>query len=163
MTIKWRLIVFFIVTAIGLFACKPKYGLQKLAIMDIYNRPISTLLKDDKVAFFTENGEKKIAHIGGVEFIEGRDSLISYIKRVYYKNPNYYKYGEFNVLERFFVLFNKKLEIVEVRIMYRQYANNERFYYDSIFVNAIKSTSGMWYKTVKDKNYYTYLIQIKDF
>ncbi|GAK37019.1 hypothetical protein JCM15093_2233 [Bacteroides graminisolvens DSM 19988 = JCM 15093] len=59
--------------------------------------------------------------------------------------------------EYFIVLFDENLKIREVRILYRKGYNNERFFYDSIFVNALKNTTGMWHKTIENKKWYTYL------
>ena len=53
--------------------------------------------------------------------------------------------------------FDENLKIREVRILYRKGYNNERFFYDSIFVNALKNTTGMWHKTIENKKWYTYL------
>lgn len=116
---------------------------------------------DENYCYVTENGEKKVSFLGGVEFNEGRVSLIDYIKRAYYDNPDYHKYNEFNTLDRFWILFDKNLNIIEVRIMYRPHVKNQNFYYDDIFINAIKNTSGKWHKTVENKKYYVYLIQIR--
>lgn len=43
-----------------------------------------------------------------------------------------------------------------MRILYRKGYNNKRFYYDSVFINEIKNTTGMWEQTGEDKDWYIY-------
>jgi len=156
MITKWKYIAVFIGILTGLCYCQSGKRIQQQAIKDIQGRPISSLLKDNKTTYYSENGEKIIAYVGGVEFNGGRDSLSAYLLTKYVNHPSY-NYEEYNVYEYFVILFDKNLDIKEVRIMYRKYADNERFYYDNIFIDALKSTTGMWHKTVENQEWYTYL------
>ncbi len=156
MIIKWRHIAIFIGILTSCYCCNSEKIIQQEAIKDIYGRPISYLVKNDKVIYYSENKEKITAYVGGVEFNGGRDSLSAYLLANYVNNPNY-TYEEYNVDEYFIILFDKNLDIKEVRIMHRKYANNKRFYYDSIFINALKNTTGMWYKTIENQKWHTYL------
>lgn len=94
--------------------------------------------------------------MGGIEFNGGRDSLSAYLGEKYVNAPHY-NHEDYNIIEYFILLLNKNLEVKEVRIVYRQYDNNKRFYYDSIFVDALKNTTGMWHKTVENQEWYAYL------
>jgi len=157
MIIKWSYIALFIGILTISCCCEAKKKIQRHAIEDIHGRPISFLLKDGKVGYYTENGEKIIVNVvRGIEFNGGKDSLSAYLLTKYINHPSY-NYQEYNVYEYFFILFDKNLDIKEVRIMYRKYADNERFYYDSIFIEALKNTTGMWYKTVENQEWYIYL------
>lgn len=137
-------------------SCTSQKNTQRQFIRYIYDCPVSSLLKDGKAIYYTENGEKIIANVGGVEFDGGKDSLSAYLLSKYINHPNY-NHTEYNVYEHFLILFDEHLDIKEVRIMHRKYADNERFYYDNIFIEALKSTTGMWHKTVEGKKWYYYL------
>jgi hypothetical protein len=157
MITKWKYIVMFVGILIALCCCGSEKQIRQQAIKDIYGHPIRFLLKDNKAAYFSEDGKKLIAYSGGVEFNRGQKALKEYLDNIFYNNPDYHKHSEFNVIETFFLLLNARLDVVEVRIMYRNYADNKRFYYDSIFVDALKNTTGMWHKTGEDKEWYIYL------
>jgi len=45
--------------------------------------------------------------------------------------------------------------------MYRKYADNERSYYDSIIVDALKNTIDMWHKTIEGQKWYIYLYRYR--
>lgn len=156
MMIEKKHIILSIGVLIGFCCCTSHNKTQRQFTQDIHGYPLTSLLKDDKAIYHTENGEKLIANVGGVEFNGERDSLSAYLLSKYIHHPNYNNI-EYNVCEHFFILFNEHLDIKEVRIMYRKYANNERFYYDTIFVDALKNTTGMWHKTVENKKWYYYL------
>jgi hypothetical protein len=155
MITKWKYIVTFVVISIGLYCCGSEKRIRQQAIKDIYGRPISFLLDDNRDIYYLEDGKRIIAYLRGVEFNGGRDSLSKYLLTKYVNHPSY-NYMEYNIYEYFFILFNKNIEIKEVRIMYRKYNDNKRYYYDSIFVDALKNTSGMWHKTTEDKEWYIY-------
>lgn len=153
---KFYYIGAFILFLIG-FQCVSSKRTNSYSIKDINNYPIIKRIDSSKVYYVKKDGTKLIGCLGGVEFNGGNDILKKHLDSIYYSNPNYNNYSEFNVLENFFILFDEKLNIEEVRIMNRRYANNERFYYDSIFVNALKNTTGMWHKTIEDQEWYIYL------
>lgn len=151
---KWKYIVVFIILLTGFCYCGvKKYHRQTLK--DIYERPIISLLGKNKGLYYSEGGKEIIAYLGGVEFNGGNDSLSNYLLKKYVNHPDY-NYEEYNLREDFIVLLNKRLEVEEVRILYRRVYDNERFYYDSIFVDEIKNTTGMWEKTVENKEWYIY-------
>jgi hypothetical protein len=126
-------------------------------IKDINGNPIINRIGSDSIiSYIKEDGTTLISYMGGVEFSGGRESLKAYLDSAYYNNP-YYDYSEFNVFEYFYILFDKDLNIEEIRMSYRNYADNKRFYYDSIFVDALKTSTGRWYKTGVDKEWYIYL------
>ncbi|WP_353331802.1 hypothetical protein [Bacteroides sedimenti] len=156
MIIRLRSFVLLIVLFIGFCGCSSGKKIRQQAIKDIYGQPISFLLKKNREIYYSVNGEKKIAYPGGVEFNGGNDSLSAYILSKYVNHPDY-NYDEFNVNEYFFMLFDKDLNIKGIRIMHKKYAPKERPYYDSIFINALKSTAGMWRKTVENQEWYIYL------
>lgn len=156
MITKWRNIVIIIGILLGIYCCKSGIEIQQKAVKDIYGNPICYLLKDNKVIYFSETGEKIRANFGGVEFNGGRDSLSAYLLTKYINHPSYI-YDEYNVYECFYILFDKNLNIKEVRIMDRKYAYNKRFYYDNIFIETLKNTTGMWSKIVDNKEWYIYM------
>jgi hypothetical protein len=156
MITKWIYIAVFIGILTELCCCKSGTIIQQQAVKDIHDNPICSLLNDNKVFYYPETGERIISNFGGVEFKGGKDSLSAYLLTKYVNHPSY-NYEEYGVYECFFILFDKNLDIKEVRIMYRKYAENKRFYYDSIFIEALKNTAGMWHKTVENKEWYTYL------
>jgi hypothetical protein len=148
---------------IGMFVlfliCFPCCSLTKTSsnpIKDINGYSIIEKIDSSKVYYVKEDGVKLIAGLGGIEFNGGKDALKTYLDSAFYNNPDYHNYREFNVLENFFILFDENLNIEEIRIMYRNYADNKRFYYDSIFVDALKNSSGRWHKTVLNNGLYTY-------
>jgi len=156
MIIKLRYIALLIALLTGLYGCGSQKEMQQQAIKDIYGCPISFLLKNDRVIYYSVNGEKKTVYSGGIEFNSGRDSLSEYLLSKYVNHPDY-NYNEYNVYEHFIILFDKDLNIKEIRIMHRKYAGKERPYYDTIFINALKGTAGMWHKTVENQKWYIYL------
>ena len=151
---NWKYITLFVGVSIGFYCCGSEKNIRQQAAKDIYGHPIGFLLEDNKNIYYTEKGKKIITYIGEIEFNEGKDSLAAYLNDVYYNHPSY-NYEEYNMWSLFFILFDKNLNIVEVRIMKRP--RNEEFYYDSIFIEALKSTAGMWHKTVEGKEWYIYL------
>lgn len=156
MIIRLRYIGLFITLLIGFYGCGSDKEIRQQAIKDIDGRPISFLLKNDRGLYYPINGEEKTVYFGGVEFNGGRDSLSEYLLSKYVNHPDY-NYNEYNVYEHFFILFDKDLNIKEIRIMHRKYAGKERPYYDTIFINALKGTTGMWRKTVENQKWYIYL------
>lgn len=156
MIIRLRYIGLFITLLIGFYGCGSEKEIRQQAIKDIDGRPISFLLKNDRGLYYSVNGKKKTAYFGGVEFNGGRDSLSEYLLSKYVNHPDY-NYNEYNVYEHFFILFDKDLNIKEIRIMHTKYAGKERPYYDTIFINALKGTTGMWHKTVENQKWYIYL------
>jgi len=150
---KFYYIGVFVLFLVGLSCC----SIRKTSldfVKDIDGYPIVEKIDSTEVYYVKKNGEKLIAYFKGVEFNGGRDSLSAYLNDVYYNHPSY-NYEEYNMLSLFFILFDKNLNIVEVRIMKRP--RNEEFYYDDILIEALKSTTGMWHKTVDNKEWYIYL------
>ena len=172
MTTKWRYIAVLITVLTGFYFCRAEKqtkrqkgeiyenscdSIRQQALIDIHGQPIIYLLDENKAVYYREDGFKIIVHYNrGVEFIGGKDSLSVYLLTKYINHLSY-NHLEYNVHENFFILFDKNLDIKEVRIMYRNNANNERFYYDNIFIDALKNTVGMWNKIVEDAEWYVYL------
>ncbi|MBP1593492.1 MAG: hypothetical protein H6Q12_510 [Bacteroidetes bacterium] len=98
MIIKLRYIGLLIALLTGLYGCGSQKEIQQQAIKDIDGRPISFLLKNDRVIYYSVNGEKKTAYSGGVEFNSGRESLSEYLLSKYVNHPDY-NYNEYNVYE----------------------------------------------------------------
>lgn len=154
MITKWKYIGVSVLLLVGLYSFGQKKH-QQQAIKDIYGGPILSVCEEKKGVYHFEDGKEITVYIGGVEFKGGHDSLSNYLLKEYVNHPDY-NFEEYNLREDFIVLLNKKLEVAEVRILYRKGYDNERFYYDSIFVNEIKNTTGMWKKTVENKKWYIY-------
>ena len=153
MIFKFYNIGVFVFLLVGLSCCSiTKTSLN--FVKDIDGYPIAERIDSTEVYYVKKEGEKLVSYFRGVEFNGGCDSLSAYLNDVYYNHPSY-NYEEYYMLSIFFILFDKNLNIVEVRIMKRPH--NEKFYYDSILIVALKNTTGMWHKTVEDKEWYTYL------
>lgn len=148
-----------LISVILISNCQSTIGQETTSnhIKDINGCIIIEKTDSSKVYYVREDGGKLITNLGGLEFDGGKDSLKAYLDSIFYNNPDYHNHSEFNVLEFFFILFDENLNIVEVRIMHRNYAENKRFYYDSIFVNALKNSKGRWNKTIPDNGWYTYI------
>ncbi len=155
MIFKWKFILIFIGVSIG-FYCSGVGKNKEQPIKDVYDRPIIDSLRGNECVYYSEDGKEITTYLGGVEFNGGRDSLSNYLLKKYVNHPHFNN-EEYNIIEHFILLLNKNLEIKEIRIVYRKGYDNKRFYYDSIFIDALKSTTGMWYKTVEDKEWYVYL------
>lgn len=156
MLIKRIYIILFIAIAIGFCFCTSQNKVQPQFVEDISGYPVSSLSKDGKVIYYTKDGKKVIANVGGVEFNGGRDSLSAYLLQKYVDHSGY-NYDEYNVYEHFILLFDENLDIKEVRIINRKHRDNKRSYYDTIFVEALESTRGMWHKTIENKKWYFHI------
>jgi hypothetical protein len=126
-------------------------------IVDINGLVIIDKVSDNKVSYVRENGERIEVFSKGIGFYGGQEALKKYLDSIYYNNPDYHNYSEFNILESFIILFDAYLNIKEVRIMSRHNTENKRFYYDDIFINALQSTNGKWHKIIENKEWYYYL------
>lgn len=125
-------------------------------VEDVDGCPIDRLLDDRKtVEYITLDGQKVIAYIAhGVEFNAGKDSLDNYVKKNYY-NQEGYDYIELNQRIVFSILFDKNLNIIEVRQLPPHFLRKEECY-KKLFTNILKSTIGMWHKTIEHKEWYVY-------
>lgn len=125
-------------------------------VEDVDGRPINRLLDDKKtVEYVTLEGQKVIAYIAhGVEFNAGKDSLDNYVKRFYY-NQEGYDNVELNQRIIFSILFDKNLNIIEVRQLPPHFLRKEEFY-KKLFANILKNTTSMWHKTIEHKEWYVY-------
>lgn len=156
MIVKWKFVLILVGVLIVFCCCGSRKKIQNQGVKDIYGHPIGFLFKDNRCVYYSTDGKRITACSGGVDFNGGRDSLSAYLGRKYINHPSY-NYQEYNIYEYFIVLFDENLKIRDVRILYRKGYNNERFFYDSIFVNALKNTTGMWHKIIGGKQWYTYL------
>lgn len=150
------IMLFTSIIILSLISCAITKSIPDNSIPDIHGHPIIRNTNDSTSEYISENGQTIIVYINGIEFNGGKEYLKQYLDSCFYSNPNYYKHSEFNVVERFFILFDSELNIRDVRIMYRSYGDNKRYYYDRIFVDAIKNTIGKWHKIVEDKKWYIY-------
>lgn len=109
------------------------------------------------IEYLTLEGEKIIfnetTHLH-IEFREGRDSLVRYVKARYYTQDNY-DYKELNQRVFFFILFDSNLNIVEVRQLPPFFIHN-RIKYEELFKRILKGTYGMWKPIIKGKDWYLY-------
>jgi hypothetical protein len=107
------------------------------------------------------DGLQVVASVG-VEFNGGIDSIRSYMNDIFYKSPDYDPTrSEFNYYERYILLFDKKLNIVEVRKLKSRYTTSE--YYDPILINGLKHSTGHWRKTVEGRDWYVYIVGYRVF
>lgn len=154
MTIKVYYLGLFFIILILLQSCSTAKT-TAVGVRDIQGYLVIEKVDSANVYYKKEDNTEIIAHLGGIEFNGGKEALKAYIDSAYYNNPHY-NYNEFNILERFHILFAKDLSIEEVRILYRE--SDSKFYYESILIDALKNTTGRWHKTTKeDKEWYTYL------
>lgn len=131
--------------------------LESHYLKDVDGNPFGRLLDDNATVEYVTLGNKKImAYIAnGVEFNAGKDSLDRYVKKFYY-NQNDYDYIELNQRIVFSILFDKNLNIVEVRQLPHNFLHKEKLY-KKLFADTFKKTTGMWHQTVKGKEWYVYL------
>lgn len=150
--------ILFIIALLYLSSSCASSNIASKSIIDINGHVIIDKVSNKTVSYVLENG----AHINayyqkGIEFNGGHDSLEKLLNKVYYNNPDYNKYPEFNNLENFIILFDTNLNIKEVRILSRQPVDSTKYYYESLFIEALKNTYGMWHTDVKRKDWYIYL------
>ena len=144
-------IFFFIVPTI----CMSQGGVTHY-VEDVDGHPVDRLLDDGKtVEYITLEGQKVIAYIAhGVEFNAGKDSLDNYVKRFYY-NQEGYDNVELNQRIVFSILFDKNLNIIEVRQLPPHFLRKEECY-KKLFIDILNNTTGMWHKTIEHKEWYVY-------
>lgn len=125
-------------------------------VEDVDGHPVDRLLDDGKtVEYITLEGQKVIAYIAhGVEFNAGKDSLDNYVKRFYY-NQEGYDNVELNQRIVFSILFDKNLNIIEVRQLPPHFLRKEECY-KKLFIDILNNTAGMWHKTIEHKEWYVY-------
>jgi hypothetical protein len=69
--------------------------------------------------------------------------------------------AEFNYYEYFILLFDKDLNIVEVRKLKGKHTKSE--YYDSILIDGLKQSNSHWHKIVNGKHWYIYIVGYRIF
>lgn len=124
---------------------------------DVDGHPISCGLQADvkTMEYITLEGQRINAYfLNGVEFNAGKDSLENYVKKFYY-NQEGYDYVELNQRIIFSILFDKKLNIIEVRQIPPRFMRKEELY-KRLITNTLKGTTGMWRKTIENKDWYVY-------
>lgn len=156
MITKWYNFGLIIGILFTIYSCKSGMNIQQKAVKDIYGKPICYLLKNNDVIYFSDEGVKIKAILGGVEFNKGPDSLSKYLLKKYVNNPSY-KYDEYNIHEYFYILFDNNLVIKEVRILGGKYTSGKRFDFENIFIETLKNTNGMWRKIIANKEWYLYI------
>ena len=100
--------------------------------------------------------KKRILVNPEIEYIEGRDSLNRYCRRKYYEliSPTY---NELNYVVLLSILFDKHLNIKEIRII-KPIFPYHREYYENLFIQIAKSTQGKWKKTTENRDWYIHFI-----
>ena len=117
-------------------------------------KPLSNDSICDEWEYVTLNGQYLKSKLLGVSFKEGKDSLDRYVKHIYYA-PENYDDTELNQRVFFFILFDKHLNIIEVRQLNPPFGRDpERF--KKMFTNIFKGTNGMWIKKVEGYDFYVY-------
>ena len=123
-------------------------------LCDVDTIPIQGPTSNHEMEYVMLNGCHLTARFMGVAFKEGKDSLDRYVKRIYYA-PQNYDDTELNQRIIFLILFDKHLNILEVRQLHPPFGRNpEKF--KKMFVNIFKGTNGMWIKEVEGYDFYVY-------
>ncbi len=148
-TVKLSLLLYLIFFG----GCQSSKNATSLIVYDLYEKPLYHPSSSDELIYYLETGEKIIATDNGVEFCEGRDSLSNYLLIKYVNHPNY-SWIDYNMRIFFVILFDKDLEIKEVRISNRY--DKHRYPFEDIFIQELKNTEGMWCKLKPEKEWYYY-------
>jgi hypothetical protein len=108
----------------------------------------------------TLNNKKIIAPIDGVKFNGGEELLKNYLDSAYYNSP-VYNHIDYNIIEFYYLLFDKDLNIREVRVLDLHKRPND---YDKIrqsinvvLIDALQNTEGQWMEKIPDKKWYVYI------
>lgn len=130
------------------------------SIKDIYGRVFLCDLTEKSCIYVDDNVDKVRVNLCGLEYEGGIRRLHEYLDSAYYNSSNFNQ-DEYNITEMFFLYFDEFLNIREVRIMKRSYANNDRYYYDSVLINALKNTQGQWTTAVSNGDGHMYICKCR--
>ncbi|MDR1003548.1 MAG: hypothetical protein LBL97_00850 [Prevotellaceae bacterium] len=131
-------------------------------LSDIAGKPLFCTI-GKSFFYIREDGSRiKVHSKAGIKFNGDRDSLRHYMNNMFYNSPDYDPdRAEFNYYEYFVLLFDKDLNVIEVRQQKRQYTTSE--YYDRIFIDGLKKSKGMWHKTIEGRKWYISIIGYRVF
>ena len=107
------------------------------------------------------NQKLKVDLLQRVQFKEGKDSLENFVRKLYYNQENY-DYIDINQRVIFVILFDKDLNILEIRQMPPKLWHKQEEY-KLLFTKILKSTTGMWETHVADQEWYIYYFIIRWF
>ena len=141
--------------------CLTIHGLAQERSGYVYDVDSLPLYKQNAMCeYVTAAGEKLTAYLSAdLHFAEGRDSLNRYVRRLFY-NQEDYDGEEYHQRVYFYILFDRELNIVEVRQIPPQFMHKPREY-NRLFSEILKSTSGMWRNDgVAGKDWYVTLYTI---
>ena len=141
----------YVTDAEGLPVCRP-IGVPEWP-HNVPNRHI------DEWEYITSEGQKLIVNVPqDLKFKEGQDSLNQYVRYWYYMltqfDDGYTQYI------RFFILFDKDLNVVEVRQFPPGFKHKEK-QTKPLFVKILKSTSGMWHTMETNKKWYVTICGVR--
>lgn len=109
-----------------------------------------------RVDTVSQSGRPKIYYYFGkitekvssdIRFVGGYRALTNYFDSLYFNREDYNE-DELNALFYYTILFNKKLEIKEIKIIQREGYDNLKYDYDSLIKKILFSTEGQWEKSV---------------
>ena len=134
----------YVTDADGLPVCKP------IGVPEWPNNVPSRHI--DEWEYITSEGQKLIVNMpNDLKFKEGKDSLDLYVRYSYYMQTQFD--DGYTQYIRFFILFDKDLNVVEVRQFPPGFTHKEKLT-RPLFVEILKSTSGMWHTMTTNKKWY---------
>lgn len=110
-------------------------------------------INDSTIIYNTKKGEKYEVKLDQVSFLYGKNALVDYLKKRYYKpdpGDDDYTYRAF-----FFILFDSKLKIKEVRgcvLPLNQYTESKKKRVKQ-YITGLQRTKNRWKKKSKQKWY----------
>jgi len=127
------------------------FGQKNNYIYDNYG-PIYTLMNDSIIVYNTKKGKQIEATLNQIYFKAGEDKLKEFLINNYYKSNHYddYSYRVF-----FFILFDSKLKIKEIRgvvLPTNNFAESQKERI-KMFIKGLKKTKSKWVKKTKQKWY----------
>ena len=120
------------------------FGQKNNYIYDNYG-PIYTLMNDSIIVYNTKKGKQIEATLNQIYFKAGEDKLKEFLIKNYYKS-NYYDDYSYRVF--FFILFDSKLRIKEIRGVTLPKNNFTESQKERIkqFIKGLKKTKSKWVK-----------------
>ena len=110
-------------------------------------------VNDSTITYNTKKGKRYEIKLNQISFVDGENALVNYLKKQYYKPRLYdddYAYRVF-----FFILFDSKLKIKEVRccvLPFSQYTETQKRRI-KLYTKGLKKTKNKWKKTSTQKKY----------
>lgn len=162
MIIKYFFLIFFFF--LGEFSFSQEK--HNYCLYDVDGFPLWRNLSDtdsvSQMEYITLTNQKlKVDLLQRVQFKEGKDSMENFVRKLYYNQENY-DYIEINQRVIFVILFDKDLNILEIRQMPPKLWHKQEEY-KLLFTKILKSTTGMWETHVADQEWYIYYFIIRWF